>query len=786
MMVFSVLIGLTLLIAPIVLSLVAMSRVSDINRKVSLRLTRLEERLQALETTLTLEVETLRQQRPRSEESGAPDAAEPPEADVASPMAAGRTPDEAVSEEPEQPPTEPEPEATEEPAEIERDADFEDAEARPREPAADEGAGAAQAGLAASVEEKMGGKWSVWAGGVALALGAIFLVKYTIDQGYLTPAIRVVLGAILSLLLAAAGETLRRRSETPRLVGFADADIPAVLTAAAIIAGFATAYAAYALYGFVDPLIAFILLAAVSLAGLAGSVLHGPGLAALGLVGSFLTPALVSTDKPNAWTLFIYLLFVTAATYATARARGWIVLALGAAGLAWLWGGFWLNAVWRSSDGLPVALYIAGLLLLALILLRDETIGQHVEAKPERPWLGLDTVTTTVLVTTSILVWSLARFDHYSPIALTLLIGTVVLFIGSAWQLRNLALLAPWAGVLFLLAYTTWHIPYLTDWRIGELDRQLDLAPVAQPGLAEFLTFGTLFGAGFAIAGYLGALRREGSLAWVITGAVIPLATFLCAYLRATHFEHSVPFGLTGLGIAGLATVAADHLVRTRQGRTWEIASGVYAVTAVAALALALTILLEKGWLTVALALMTPGLAWIANLRSMPFLRYLAVVLAAVVLGRVIYDPLIVGRALGTKPIFNWLLYGYGVPALAFAWSARHLRKVSDDICVKVLEAAAIVFVVLLVTFQVRHLLNDGNVYSAHSDLTELAVHTMSWLALSLGLQRLAGAERRLVPDFAAMLLGAAGFTAMLIGHLIVANPIFTGESIGTGTFFNT
>ncbi|MEE9589089.1 MAG: DUF2339 domain-containing protein, partial [Hyphomicrobiaceae bacterium] len=42
------------------------------------------------------------------------------------------------------------------------------------------------------------------------------------------------------------------------------------------------------------------------------------------------------------------------------------------------------------------------------------------------------------------------------------------------------------------------------------------------------------------------------------------------------------------------------------------------------------------------------------------------------------------------------------------------------------------------------------------------------------------------VPDFAAMLLGAAGFTAMLIGHLIVANPIFTGESIGTGTFFNT
>ena len=38
------------------------------------------------------------------------------------------------------------------------------------------------------------------------------------------------------------------------------------------------------------------------------------------------------------------------------------------------------------------------------------------------------------------------------------------------------------------------------------------------------------------------------------------------------------------------------------------------------------------------------------------------------------YEPRIVGSDVGTTPIFNWILYGYGIPAVAF-WVAGHLLR---------------------------------------------------------------------------------------------------------------
>ena len=59
-------------------------------------------------------------------------------------------------------------------------------------------------------------------------------------------------------------------------------------------------------------------------------------------------------------------------------------------------------------------------------------------------------------------------------------------------------------------------------------------------------------------------------------------------------------------------------------------ASAMFATGALAGLALALTFALEKGWLTVGLALMVPGVAWVAQKRPLPWLRSLAAIVAAV------------------------------------------------------------------------------------------------------------------------------------------------------------
>jgi uncharacterized membrane protein len=145
---------------------------------------------------------------------------------------------------------------------------------------------AAPAAPAMSLEERLGSQWAVWVGGIALALGGIFLVRYSIEQGLVGPAVRVTLGALLALALIAAGEWARRSERLTGMSGLPRAHIPGILTAAGTTIAYADVYAAYGLHGFLAPGVAFILLGLVALATLAAALLHGPALAGLGLAWS--------------------------------------------------------------------------------------------------------------------------------------------------------------------------------------------------------------------------------------------------------------------------------------------------------------------------------------------------------------------------------------------------------------------------------------------------------------------------------------------------------------------
>jgi len=143
-------------------------------------------------------------------------------------------------------------------------------------------------------------------------------VRYSIEQGWIGPGIRVGLGALLAAALVVAGEWLRRSERRLDVVGISAANIPSILTAAGTMVAYATVWAAYALYGFLGPPVAFVLLGIVALVTLGAALLHGPALAALGLVGAEVTPLLVASDTPDYWALYIYLAIVTAAAFAMA------------------------------------------------------------------------------------------------------------------------------------------------------------------------------------------------------------------------------------------------------------------------------------------------------------------------------------------------------------------------------------------------------------------------------------------------------------------------------------
>ena len=635
---------------------------------------------------------------------------------------------------------------------------------------------------ARSLEQTVGTRWIVWLGAATLGLGAIFLVKHSIDQGYLTPAIRILSGAVGAFALMLAGEYMRRGEIRRDIAGMSGAHIPGALTAAGIVAAFATIYAAYALYHFLDPLLAFILLAAVSFAALASSMLHGPGLAAMGLVGSYVTPALVSTSHPRAWPLFIYLLFVTAASFFTAQARSWLWLAVSALGASVIWGGIWFASAWQSGDGFAMGFYIAGLLGLTLVLLKQEEPGDDSDHPAGlslySSWLVADRAASFGLGAIGLLAVALLRQDNYSTLSWFVFAAVIGLFLTSGWVWRSLALLCVLGAALFGLAYGTWHFTQIVDFvRSTEL--------VEPPELSEFLTFGTMFAGAFALTGFFAVLRRAGNPLWALVAAATPLATFAYAYWRATDFEHSIPFGLVGIALAGIATLAADRVDRAGQTRRYEVSAGLFATAGVIALALAMTILLEKGWLTIALAAITPALAYIARQRSMPVLRWLGAGIALLVAARLVYDPLIVGTALGTTPIFNWLLYGYGLPAFAFALAASIFRKQRDDVVPALLEAAAILFTAALFFLEIRHYMNGGSIFVRQFSLAEVSLHSMVWLSLSLGYQWLSERTRRWIPDIAATGFGVVGIVSVLAGHLLRYNPLLTDHPIGSGFIFN-
>src|SRR5262245_10084794 len=85
---------------------------------------------------------------------------------------------------------------------------------------------------AKSFEERFGASWVVWIGGLALALGGIFLVQYSIEAGLIGPGVRIFLGGLFAAFLVAAGEWTRRREFSIGLDNIPAAHIPSILTAA--------------------------------------------------------------------------------------------------------------------------------------------------------------------------------------------------------------------------------------------------------------------------------------------------------------------------------------------------------------------------------------------------------------------------------------------------------------------------------------------------------------------------------------------------------------------------
>jgi uncharacterized membrane protein len=151
---------------------------------------------------------------------------------------------------------------------------------------------------------------------------------------------------------------------------------------------------------------------------------------------------------------------------------------------------------------------------------------------------------------------------------------------------------------------------------------------------------------------------------------------------------------------------------------------------------------------------------------------------------RIAHEPRIAGDAIGTTPIFNWLLWGYGVPALSF-WAASYfLRRRGDDTPLRVVEAAAILFTVLLAFVEIRHAVNGGDIYRVNTSLTEFALQVCTALAMAIGLERLRTRSGSIIHNVGAVLLTVYAGLAALFGTMLLESPMLWPIDVG-GVFIN-
>ncbi len=156
--------------------------------------------------------------------------------------------------------------------------------------------------------------------GIALVLAAIFFLRYSIEQGWLGPPIRVAIGVIVAtaLLVVCELKAARKYAVTAN-----------ALDAAAIAILFATFYAARALWDLIPASVTFGLLILVTVLAVLLSIRHDSRfIAVLGLLGGFATPALLSTGENRPIPLFAYLLLLNAGLAWVAFKKGWPLLTI--------------------------------------------------------------------------------------------------------------------------------------------------------------------------------------------------------------------------------------------------------------------------------------------------------------------------------------------------------------------------------------------------------------------------------------------------------------------------
>lgn len=600
-------------------------------------------------------------------------------------------------------------------------------------------------------EQRLGARAFLWIGAITLALAAIFLVRYSIEEGYLSPEVRVILAALFGFALIAGAERMRTKDDR----------VSQALAAAGVAALYGSLLSAVALYGMISKVAAGGGAAALTAFAIGLSLRHGILVAALAFVGGFLSPAIIGSEQPNTPVLFGYLLAIAAGTMGVIRVRGWWPLGWGVLAGSALW-----TVIWMLADPDAPELHWVGLFLVGIAGLFVWATWRRMAEHENPPNDVVALVWASLVVTGGLLVAAITQ-DSGQQNAGWIALGAhgIGVFAFARWtpRFQYAAVLGP---VLSLAALALWWSvtrDYLADWNES-----------------RFGWLAVLFGGAYAAAAFalLWNAARPGFWAALSVGAA--LSHFLLSWYVLRSAATGTPWGLISIGLAVPFLVGAERLVRWRDrmpGATEAL--GFLTVGVAYFIGAAIPLELSREWITVAYAIELAAVAAIATQLGLVALRQLCWPLLAIVVIRFVVNPEILNYPLGVTPIFNWMLWGYGISIAALVVALRFLRPTGDVKLVRAVEAATALLVFVLLTLQVRSVFQPTSMDIPDASFMERAFYVLVWGAFALAALWVARRDRDPVALWAWRLSGALAVVVVLVLQVLVANPVFEPADVG-------
>lgn len=172
--------------------------------------------------------------------------------------------------------------------------------------------------LGPSVEDELIGKWFPRIGALAVVVGSGFGFKYAIDQGWIGPRLRVMVGFLVATILIGIGDWTRKRDWS----AYAQA-----ITGGGVGLLYLTLWASVDMYRLIPPSVAFVCLMGVSGLGCALALRHeSQALALLSVIGGFVNPFVTGAGTEMPEGLYLYILAVDLTVVFLSFVRPWRLL----------------------------------------------------------------------------------------------------------------------------------------------------------------------------------------------------------------------------------------------------------------------------------------------------------------------------------------------------------------------------------------------------------------------------------------------------------------------------